>query len=140
MYCKFCGQEVAEESVFCPSCGLRLKEEVEFKKEEFVYSTGPVVWKVFAIIGFIIGIISISLCWVPLSASLIAIDGIICSALGRKTLDLKSNKRAKIGLILSIIAAAISLFIFIIIIANGGSVNDDYYYGDYYYGDYYNYY
>ena len=114
MYCKFCGQEVADESVFCPSGGLRLKEEVAFKKEEFVYSTGPVVWKVFAIIGFIIGIISISLCWVPLSASLIAIDGIICSALGRKTLDLKSNKRAKIGLILSIIAAAISLFIFII--------------------------
>lgn len=132
MYCKFCGQEVADESVFCPSCGLRLKEEVEVKKEEFVYSTGPVVWKVFAIIGFIIGIISISLCWVPLSASLIAIDGIICSALGRKTLDLKSNKRAKIGLILSIIAAAISLFIFIIVVANGGYVNDDYYYGDYY--------
>jgi hypothetical protein len=68
------------------------------------------VWKVFAIMGLVFGIIGLALCWVPMVdifTTAMAIFGIVFSALGKKS----RSGAATAGLVLSIIGTVLG-FIF----------------------------
>jgi hypothetical protein len=68
------------------------------------------VWKVFAILGLVFGIIGLALCWVPMVdifTTAMAIFGIVFSALGKKS----RSGAATAGLVLSIIGTVLG-FIF----------------------------
>lgn len=90
---------------------IDIVEENEHVVNQPVKERGP--WKVFAIIGYIIGIVSLVSIFVPFVGSGMAVDGIIMSALGKKS----ESKRhlAKKGLTFSIVACAVNFVISIII-------------------------
>ena len=121
MYCKNCGAEISENSAFCPNCGAKVAVEQQPTNYEYnpyqQYSepkrSGAKVWDVFAIIGFVVGIVSIASCWNPFGFSY-SIYGIVLSALGKKSTSINHFGKAKTGLVLSIIATAISIIAYII--------------------------
>ncbi|MBP5444894.1 MAG: zinc-ribbon domain-containing protein [Acholeplasmatales bacterium] len=135
MYCKKCGMQVEEGSRFCPTCGNDLTKDIyqekeddffkEYDKKEEVESNNtnvqePMSYKVFAIIGFVSGIVSICLCWIPWMFN-VSIPGMIFSKVGYKSKTKSSN--AKTGFALSLVATiiniiiTIALLVFIIIYA-----------------------
>ena len=118
MFCKFCGSEINNQGKFCPNCGAEVKSSYlneEYNRPELVVDertdNGP--FKVFAIIGFIIGIESFLISWIPL-IDLMAVGtgffGALLSSLG----IISSRKRvfAIIGLSLSILAMVIGIWTF----------------------------
>ena len=124
MFCRFCGQKINEGSKFCPNCGEKLEDVVvnevpvevivdtnKSNTNEVVKERGP--WKVFAIVGYVLGIVSICGCFIPGFGSY-GLCGIIFSILGKKSLSAKD--KAKKGLILSIISSAIGIIIPLLIL------------------------
>lgn len=117
MYCKHCGNIIPDDSKFCYGCGTSTSEviiqEVPIKKvKEY---KGPKVWNVFALIGFISSFVAISLSYVPLYTVFLALASGVSSALGRKTKYNGFANMAFIGLLLSAIAAGVSLFMYLFI-------------------------
>ena len=90
---------------------IDIVEENEYVVNQPAKERGP--WKVFAIIGYIIGIVSLVSIFIPFAGAGMAVDGIIMSALGKKS----ESKRhfAKKGLTFSIVACAVNFVISIII-------------------------
>lgn len=79
-----------------------------------ITDTGP--WKVFAIIGYVIGILSICFCWVIASWLWIGIPGIVFSTLGERSYGKRYYaKRGKTLSIIGIVLGAISTVIWIIV-------------------------
>lgn len=77
-----------------------------------VYDTMPMKNNNMAIAGLVVGIFSLLLCWVPFRNLLLSIAGIVCSAIG---LSHKQKSGMAIGgLVASIIALLISIFIIIL--------------------------
>ena len=122
MYCKKCGKMVEDGSAFCPYCGADLREQqVEAKEvDEFVAEpvaenedNGP--WKVFALVGFILGIVSLagSLFMAGLGTG---VPGIVFSILGKKSNNPDKQEKAAKGLKLSIWGLIISTVVYIILI------------------------
>ena len=72
---------------------------------------GP--WKVFAVIGHVFGIVSLVSILIPFFSCALSIDGIIFSALGKKSTT-KKDKASK-GLTMNIVACAINFVISIIV-------------------------
>ena len=117
MYCNKCGMEVSENDKICPICGADLTK----KNNDDIYSSydkkevgsEAQVYKVFAIIGYVSGIVSLCLAWIPFMFNL-SIPGIVFSNIGAKS---KSKKEfANKGFVLSIIATAINVIVTILII------------------------
>lgn len=116
MYCRYCGAIISDESIFCSICGNKVADNTgnAYNPKSYGYqSEGPAVWKVFSIIGFVLGIVSISLCLVPLFTIFIAVHGIVFSALGKKTFSTQHHKKATAGLVLSIISCIMSFITFL---------------------------
>lgn len=111
MKCKVCGTECPKGSKYCLNCGTQLEEEPEIVEAEVVSEKKPAkVWKVFAKLGKIFGIIAISTSVIPFMSYFgFGVNGIICSCLGKKANDEESASNAKLGLTLSIIALCISV-------------------------------
>lgn len=130
MYCKKCGKMVEDGSTFCPYCGADLREEqVEVNENEVAEAApanednGP--WKVFALVGYILGIVSLagSLIFLGLTTG---VPGIIFSILGKKSTNPDRQQKASKGLTLSIWGLIISVVVYIalivvvaILVANG---------------------
>jgi len=151
MYCKKCGCLLRDDAKFCEFCGTKVDEDTE-KKEELKedinddpfkndnpFNDEPVFevkeekkqakcWGIFAKVGKIIGIVTISCCWIPMVAFVSGTYGIVFSILGMRCYDEESKKGAKNGLILSIIGAAISFVVYIIIILFAAVGASSYYY------------
>ena len=72
---------------------------------------GP--WKVFASIGHIFGIISLILILVPFASCCLAAEGIIFSALGKKSTT--KREKAKKGLTMNIIACAVNFVLTVVV-------------------------
>lgn len=72
---------------------------------------GP--WKVFAVIGYVFGIVSLASIFIPFFSCGLAVEGIILSALGKKSTT--KNDKAKKGLTFSIIACVINFILSIIV-------------------------
>ena len=128
MYCKKCGMEVSETDKFCPTCGndLTAKEVIEDdpfekieKKEEASVATSDdkMVYKVFAIISYVVGIVSLCLVWVPFMFYG-SIPGIVLGKIGENSKS--KGDQSKKGFIMSIIATSINVvltIVFFIVIA-----------------------
>ena len=113
MYCKYCGKEHNDESLFCSYCG----EQITEKKEE---NKPAKCWSVFAKVGFVLGIITIATCWIPifgLYSLLPGIHGIVFAALGNKANQQPFMRNATTGLALSIVGTILSIVCFIGLLA-----------------------
>lgn len=123
MKCQNCGYE-SKNLEYCPVCGEKIEgfvpdaleeevikeekidERVEAKVEQkATYQAGP-QYKVFAIVGYVLGLSSLILAWVPFMF-FNAIAGLIFSKVGNKP----TNKQqfAKKGHVLSLIALIVNI-------------------------------
>lgn len=120
-FCPKCGNEINEDEKFCPSCGAKIDEENDgLLVEEVVENTEKSVPKCFTIfgkIGFILGIVSVAICLIPI-INAFALEagpiGIVFSCLGKKDSSLAS--KTKVGLILSIIGTVVGFIMYIVYI------------------------
>lgn len=126
MYCRHCGKELTDDAKFCPNCGTSTQEEVRDPftsnehfnaPNEVVEDKPPKVWTVFSVIGKVLGIVCLCASIIPyvnIFAMAGGIFGIVFSCLGRKAKTQATDNNCRIGLILSIIAVALSLVMIII--------------------------
>ena len=127
MYCKKCGKEVEEGSAFCPYCGADLRDQeaevIDADDASVSEDNGP--WKVFALIGFILGIISLagSILFIGLTTG---VPGIVFSILGKKSSNptrksqaAKGLKMSIWGLILSVVVYIVFIVVLVILVENG---------------------
>jgi len=110
MFCKHCGEKIDNDSRFCKFCSTEIiKEQPEEKKKEEQKESSQVKKNKFAVIGFVLGIISIffsSIGVIPILAS-------ILSAIGFYEIDKgkgEGKTMAAIGLILGIIYTIVYLY------------------------------
>ena len=125
MYCRNCGKEINEETQYCPACGSKQYEASSNASYDDPFSTTTTTeiddkpakcWSVFAMIGKILGIVAICLCWIPYPISMfLGIPGIVMSCLGRKAIDEDSIKNRTVGLKLSIAGTVVSFVVFIVV-------------------------
>lgn len=118
MYCNKCGKEIESGAAFCSFCGAKVEtvevvsEPVDFTKEP----RGP--WKSFALVGFILGIVSLAMSWIPLVgfifSMVLGITGIVLSSLGKRSVI--NHSKAKTGLTLSIISLPVGFISYIVFI------------------------
>lgn len=123
MFCTYCGKKIEDNAHYCPQCGAKVEKEYDYSSQSATKDdnnyTEPQqkkpakVWSVFAKVGKIIGIVTISTCWIPWAAAIIGIYGVVFSALGSKATDEESIQNKKKGLTYSIVGGAISLTLFI---------------------------
>lgn len=121
MFCKHCGKVYPSFSKFCTHCGAAnenyLNDNNDIVLEDKNADRGP--FKVFAIIGFVVGVISICFSWVPVLPFFTCWVGIVFSFLG--IFSKRKKVFAIIGLSLSIIAVVIGIIAFIYYIQESSS-------------------
>ena len=127
-FCGNCGKELKEGQSICLNCGVQTGEPVKNRTDQF------------ALVGFILGLVSIVTWLIPLFGLGTGICGIVFSVKGLKSIVNKT--KAQVGLILSIIFLAITVVwsscVTCINIANFyDTVNDTYDRYDYDYDYYY---
>ena len=119
MYCRNCGKELDENARFCPNCGANIQSNAQpsVTAVEAEEDRPAKVWTVFSIIGKILGIVCLATSLIPFlnffSLSF-GIAGIVMSCLGRKAKTEETDRNCRLGLILSIIAVAVSLVAIIV--------------------------
>ena len=115
MYCKNCGARIEEDSKYCIYCGTEVKviedtfEEVEKEKKP------AKVWKIFAKVSKIIGIVCIATCVIPLFSFEIGAAGVVFGILGGRAQDKEADEWRKLGINLSITGAIVSVVSYILI-------------------------
>ena len=127
MYCRNCGKELNEETRFCPACGSRQYGEGNQSHQTYddPFTTSTVTneieddkpakcWSVFAMIGKILGIVAIAICWLPMYGVIAGVPGIVFSCLGRKAIDEDAIRNRTIGLKLAIAGTVVSFVVFVI--------------------------
>lgn len=89
-FCANCGKELQAEEKFCPSCGASVETEdvvEEIKVEEVKKPSVPKCFTIFAKLGYIFGLVSFIISFIPfinvLAAELGPV-GIVFSILGKK--------------------------------------------------------
>ncbi len=118
-FCSNCGNEVADEAVICPKCGVSVSQNTAVSNNNNGTSNGM------AIAGFILSF------FVPLL-------GLIFSILGLKKVK-ETNKGKGLstaGIIISSIALFITLIMIIVSVATFNGIKDSYYDSSYYYNYY----
>ena len=131
MKCKNCGYEFKGQN-YCPICGeMDLIDDEKEEKDVFdsvvnKNTNEKVVYKVFSSIGYVLGIVSLVLCWCPFMF-FSSVPGIVFSKLGVNNPTIKLSY-AKKGLTMSIIATVLSvvftiLFFVLVIVFAHDNVN-----------------
>lgn len=118
-FCSNCGNEVADEAVICPKCGVSVSQNTAVSNNNNGTSNGM------ATAGFILSF------FVPLL-------GLIFSILGLKKVKETSAGKglATAGIIISSIALFITLIMIIVSVATFNGIKDSYYDSSYYYNYY----
>ncbi len=119
MYCKNCGITVNETLDSCPKCQTALDKTSITK----TFSDQKPIVKEFnkvngcAKLGFVFGMLSLIFCWTCFISLEFAFAGIVLSIIGLCTKNNRpvNAKKAKAGLIMSIIGYVISFIIYIAI-------------------------
>ncbi|MBQ4054287.1 MAG: hypothetical protein IJD17_01130 [Clostridia bacterium] len=110
--CFNCGAQIADELAVCGACGTRQPVAApDTNSTPDYYHQGsytPRPKNTMGLAGFILGIASLVLAWIPLIGLGCAIAGLVCSLKGRK-LTQYNTAYAVIGLILSIIGGIIGV-------------------------------
>ncbi len=120
--CFSCGAQLADEMAICGACGTKqpVAAPNQANSTPNYYTQGsyePRPRNTMGLVGFILGIASIVLAWIPLIGLGCAIAGFICSFKGYKIGKPTSNTSyAVIGRILSIIGGVIGIIYFIVLI------------------------
>ncbi len=101
MFCKFCGQEIADNAIICVHCGRPTDQYATANKSE--QKTQPVANKqnTIAIVGFVLSFI-------------VALAGLICSIIGYKKAKnegLDNGSLALAGIIISAVSMGLSLIL-----------------------------
>lgn len=119
IYCFNCGKELEDDVKVCPVCGAKIAEEAKAEVVEVVEAEQkPHVKKCFTVfgkIGYILGIVSMCIWWIPFFG-IVGVEtgaaGIVFSCLGKKDPELAA--KTKKGLVLSIVATVLSFVFYII--------------------------
>lgn len=115
MYCTNCGKEIKSTENFCGECGFPVRgyQPAQYREEQRAdvqpanTDSGP--WAAFAILGFILGLISICLCWTGPVGLLFALNALPFAIMGRKSTQRRGKALA--GIILSSIAMGLAFLI-----------------------------
>ena len=122
MKCNVCGKENIDEAKFCAGCGNELVETVEAEiiEDGVVETTNepetphvPKCFDVFAKLGFGLGLGGLIGCILFGIGYVVAIPGIVFSALGKRSI--KYHNKATKGLVLSILGTVIGLTIYFVV-------------------------
>ena len=118
MFCVHCGMQIKDDSLFCCHCGKKVKLIEEVKPER-----PSVKNKIFAFIGFGLGITSFVLSLIPVACiySLIFyIPGFIFSGLGKNSNKENFAKKGKLfstlGLIFSLIMTILTIVLLVLLV------------------------
>ena len=115
-FCTYCGKEIADEAVICLGCGCKTQKANSFislqatapSQQMFTEETEPqlAVWaKICGIVSFFIGWFALGITAIVLACiSKDETNGVMCSS-------------AKAGYVCGIISTALSLVLFVIIVA-----------------------
>ena len=57
-YCRNCGAQIGDDTVFCPRCGTRVKEYVAYRQPQYNDDTGSFGW---AVLGFFVPVVGLIL-------------------------------------------------------------------------------
>lgn len=136
MYCIKCGKQIEGDEKYCEDCR---KEMLLYGQEENQSANEyaePVIknmsasavqpdngpWKVFAIVGFALGIFSLCMSWFVYFSLLTGSTGLVFSILGAKSI--RNGGKARAGIVMNAVAMAISfiatIVFFRVIIAGVG--------------------
>lgn len=128
IYCKKCGKVSPEGTKFCGECGNPLEPQAEVKVEATVIEQSGKIsvaeseakcWRVFAKIGFILGLIGfIMSCtmFMGLYGIVLGENALVFSILGKRTKLPEYKSKADKGLVFSILAMAIGFVGYIVTI------------------------
>lgn len=118
MFCGKCGSPIKDGNSFCSNCGAPISDSLDLSSTQpdakptqtvpVVMMTQPVPAKSangVAIAGFILGLISFILCWVPGLGMILGIVGLVLSIVGskRKNVCGSGGVLAGLGIVFSII-------------------------------------
>ena len=124
MYCTYCGKELDNDSKFCSYCGKSVNE-TKTPVKSYVKE------KVFAFIGFGLGICSFVFSLIPflcLSSPFISIPGLIFSNLGMKSSKASFARKGKVfsivGIIVGVVMSIISLVAFVLLLEEAPIIYD----------------
>lgn len=117
MYCKHCGNQIEEGSVFCAHCGQKVQEttiETSIQPNQTIETTSTTSTKsenpaqTTAIIGFVL-------------AFFVSIAGLIVSSIALKKYSTQENQEGRglavAGLVVSIVSVSIAAIYFLFVIA-----------------------
>ena len=116
MFCKFCGEQISDESKFCCHCGKRLIDDNVCE----VVNKPSVRNKVFAFVGFGLGITGFVFGLIPLLglyAGFFSIPGIVFSSIGVNSTKASYAKKGKIFSILGLVLGIVISVLTIVLIA-----------------------
>lgn len=113
MKCLKCGYEVEGNARFCPVCGAEIYNPIETECNTLPKQAK--CWSVFAKLGFGFGLAGLICSWIYTLGIVIAVHGIIFSALGLRSYEFGS--KAKTGLILGIVGTVLGFIFSVMIIA-----------------------
>lgn len=123
-YCSNCGKELDESCKFCSACGQPTANStavVEVTATDCAQDDEPKqakCWSVFAKVSKILGIVAISISWLPiLFGVFVGQFGIVFAILGNVGKDYQSQSNKRTGLILSIVASIVSIVSYVLLIA-----------------------
>ncbi len=108
MYCKECGKLLNENENFCTNCGEPISNNIKVETKEHHV---PKCFDIFAMVGYGLGLGSIIGFMTGPFATVVAIYGIVFSALGKRSI--KKHDKASTGLTLSIVATILSFIFYV---------------------------
>ena len=124
MYCIYCGKELENDSKFCGYCGKSVNENQAPVKTN-------VKEKVFAFIGFGLGICSLIFSLIPFlcfSSAFISIPGLIFSNLGMKSNKKSFANKGKVfsilGIIFGVIMSIVSIVLLVFLVEEAPIIYD----------------
>ncbi len=118
--CKFCGAENPDGTRFCSFCGGKSKitltsapKTYNLQKKRNPLKIWVLVWAIVNIVFGVFGLITI----LPFAASILGVVSVVFVILAQDCQDLKSEKtKIRIAVILNIIASAVLIISFILLI------------------------
>ncbi|MDE7265389.1 MAG: zinc-ribbon domain-containing protein [Clostridia bacterium] len=125
MYCKNCGNQIAEKAVYCVHCGAATDASSPFNRQPAVQASKS---NGFAIAGFVLALVGILIGWATYSVTCVL--GLVFSSIGlSKSKSIGKGKGLSIaGIVISAVTIALIIifalcyvFIFILSLQNGAA-------------------